>query len=111
AFNVGMTWDWSHRPPGSEGWAVPWADLRGDLAAAMIANPGLHVLVQQGYYDMATPIHVTKHYMDHLDIPAEARERIRSEYYEAGHMMYLHQPSLEKYREDLAGFVRDTDRR
>lgn len=106
----GIDWDWAHRPPGGSGWAVPWANLRGDLAMAMTHNPGLHVLVQQGYYDLATPLLATKHDIEHLDIAPEARERIRMEYYEAGHMMYLHQESLEKYRDDLASFVRDTDR-
>ncbi len=103
-------WDWEHRPPDSQGWAVPWANLRGDLAMALTMNPGLHLLVQQGYYDLATPTLATKHDVDHLDVAPEVRQRIRMEYYEAGHMMYLHEPSLRKFRDDLAGFVRDTDR-
>jgi carboxypeptidase C (cathepsin A) len=103
-------WDFAHKPPSSRGWALPWADLRPDLARAMTANPGLHLLVQQGYYDLATPTLATRHDINHLDIPAEARERITMEFYEAGHMMYLHQPSMEKYREDLASFIRNTDR-
>jgi len=103
-------WDWKHDPPNSQGWEVPWANLRGDLAMALTMNPGLHLLVQQGYYDLATPTLATKHDIDHLDIPPEARERIRMEFYEAGHMMYLHEPSLKRFREDLARFIRDTDR-
>lgn len=102
-------WDWGHKPPNS-GFKVPWADLRPDLAMALTMNPGLHLLVQQGYYDLATPTLATKHDINHLDIPAEARERITMEFYEAGHMMYLHQESMEKFRDDLASFVRDTDR-
>jgi carboxypeptidase C (cathepsin A) len=108
AFDV--DWDWEHRSPSSGGWAVPWADVRPDLSMALTMNPGLHLLVQQGFYDLATPRLATKHDIDHLDIPAEARERIRMEYYEAGHMMYLHEPSMQKFRDDLAGFIRDTDR-
>lgn len=104
----GVNWDWKHADP--DGNRMPWADLRGDLAAAITQNPGLHVLVQQGYYDLATPITATRHDMAHLDIPAEARERIRMAYYEAGHMMYLHEPSIAKFRKDLAAFIRDTDR-
>ena len=103
-------WDWAHQPPSTGAWVLPWADLRPDIAMAMTTNPGLHLLVQQGYYDLATPIGATNHDIRHLDIPSEARERIVMDYYEAGHMMYLHQESLEKYREDLARFVRDTDR-
>ncbi|HWQ53779.1 MAG TPA: hypothetical protein VN442_08840 [Bryobacteraceae bacterium] len=26
-------------------------------------------------------------------------------YYDAGHMMYVHQPSLEKLKQDLGGFI------
>lgn len=107
---VGSSWTWTHVPPNSGGWAIPWADLRPDLATAMTMNPGLHLLVQQGYYDMATPIGATRYDINHLDIPAEARERIHMDYYEAGHMMYLHEPSLKKYRDDLAEFIRETDR-
>jgi carboxypeptidase C (cathepsin A) len=103
-------WDWEHQPPASGGWAVPWASLKADLAMALATNEGLHVLVQQGYYDLATPHLATKHDLQHLDIPPGARDRIRLEMYEAGHMMYLHEPSLEKFREDLVGFIRDTDR-
>ena len=103
-------WDWEHRAPNSRGWAVPWANLRGDLAMALTMNPGLHLLVQQGYYDLATPTLATKHDLDHLDITPEARERIRLALYEAGHMMYLHEESRRKFREDLAQFVLDTDR-
>lgn len=104
------SWDWEHRPPDSRGWAVPWANLRGDLAMALTMNPGLHLLVMQGYYDLATPTLATKHDVAHLDIEPEARERIRMEFYESGHMMYLHEPSLRKFRTDLATFIRDTDR-
>jgi carboxypeptidase C (cathepsin A) len=32
------------------------------------------------------------------------------QYYDAGHMMYLHEPSMRKFRDDVAGFVRRTDR-
>ncbi|MEM6638435.1 MAG: carboxypeptidase [Pseudomonadota bacterium] len=106
---VGSSWNWSHTPPSGGGWAVPWADLRADLSMALTTNPGLHLLVQQGYYDMATPIGATNYDINHLNIPKDARQRIQMAYYEAGHMMYLHEPSLKKYRRDLAEFIRSTD--
>ena len=90
--------------------SVPYPNVLPDLAHTMKMNPGLGVLVQQGYYDLATPYFIADYYMKHMDIPAAARERIRVEYYEAGHMMYVHPPSMEKYREDLARFIRETDR-
>ena len=109
AFDV--KWDWKHKQPGARRTgSSPAPNTVPDLARAMTMNPGLHVLVQQGWYDLATPTLIMKHDLDHLRITPEARERIRVEYYEAGHMMYLHAPSMKKYRDDLAGFIRATDR-
>jgi len=31
-------------------------------------------------------------------------------YYEAGHKMYTHQPSLEKFKKDVAGFIKETSK-
>ena len=106
----GIKWDWQHKQPGEGGWMSPFPNTVPDLALAMTMNPGLQVLIQQGYYDLATPYLATKHDMEHLDITTEARKRIRLKLYEAGHMMYLHDTSLKKFRDDLASFIRDTDR-
>ena len=108
AFDV--KWDWKHKQPGTQDWFSPAPNTVPDLARALTMNPGLHVLVQQGWYDLATPHFIMKHDLDHLRITPEARERIDVEYYEAGHMMYLHGPSMKKYRDDLARFIRETDR-
>jgi len=98
-----LDWDWSHvNPDGRQQVAV---NLLPDLSRAMIMNPGLHLHIQQGYYDLATPYSVTNYYLRHLDIPAEARERIRYDLYPAGHMMYLHEDSLVQYRNDLVEFI------
>jgi len=66
----------------------------------------MRVLVQQGYYDLATPHLATEYYLEHMDLPDELRENITLEYYEAGHMMYIHEPSMVKFKDDLARFVR-----
>jgi carboxypeptidase C (cathepsin A) len=108
AFDI--EWDWSHKQPGADDWITPMPNTVPDLARAMTMNPGLHLLVQQGWYDLATPFFAMKHDIEHLDIAPEAHSRIRTEYYEAGHMMYLHAPSMRKYRDDLASFIRSTDR-
>ncbi len=41
----------------------------------------------------------------HLDIPEELRANISSAYYEAGHMMYVHEPSRVQQSKDLAEFI------
>jgi len=75
------------------------------LAAAMRANPFLRVYVASGYYDGATPYFATEHTMSHLAIPDELRANISIEYFEAGHMMYVHEPSRLAQSEHLRAFV------
>jgi 5-deoxy-D-glucuronate isomerase len=35
----------------------------------MSQNPNMRLLVQQGYYDMATPYGATEYFLNHMDIP------------------------------------------
>ncbi len=76
------------------------------LAEAMRVNPHMRVLVACGYHDAATPYFAAEHDLAHLAIPAELTENIEFAYYEAGHMMYLHEPSRLAQSEQLATFVR-----
>jgi len=98
-----IDWEWTHRDP--DGRAQVGVSVLPDLSHAMIMNPHLHLHVQQGYYDLATPFAATNYYLRHLNIPTAARARIRVDYYEAGHMMYLHNASMQKYRDDLVAFI------
>jgi carboxypeptidase C (cathepsin A) len=97
-------WDRSHKGPSSP-YRSPAADTGIDLAFAMIQNPTMKVLVQQGYFDLATPYRATEHFIDQLNVPDSLRGNVSIEYYEAGHMMYVHPPSLEKYKQDLGAFI------
>jgi len=100
-----LDWEWTHRDP--DGRRQVAVNLLPDLSRALIMNPGLHLHIQQGYYDLATPFAATNYYLRHLDIPDAARERIRLDLYPAGHMMYLHEPSMRQYRDDLVEFIRN----
>jgi carboxypeptidase C (cathepsin A) len=101
-------WEWSHSQPGRG--KLPFPNTGPDLAHAMGRNPKMKVLVQQGYYDLATPTHAIEYNVSQMDLTPEQRDNISFDYYEAGHMMYLHPPSLVKYKEDLARFVLDVTR-
>ncbi len=76
------------------------------LAAAMRANPDMRVHVACGYYDGATPYYAAEHSFAHLAIPPELAGNIEFAYYEAGHMMYVHEPSRLAQLEALGEFVR-----
>ena len=75
------------------------------LAAAMRANRHLKVHVAFGHLDGATPYYASEHVLAHLNIPEELRGNITSAYYEAGHMMYVHEPSRVQQSKDLADFI------
>lgn len=81
------------------------------LSAAMRANPHLKVHVAFGYLDGATPYFASEHVLAHLSIPDELRANIESAYYEAGHMMYVHEPSRVQQSKDIAKFIRETSNR
>ena len=75
------------------------------LRKAMTFNPYLKVFVANGYYDLGTPYFATEYTFDHLGLDENLRRNISMEYYEAGHMMYIHMPSLRQMKEDLANFI------
>jgi carboxypeptidase C (cathepsin A) len=99
-------WDWKHAQPDIRGFQLPFPNTAVDLAFAMTQNPSMRILVQQGYYDLATPHLASEYFIDHLDIADELRKNVEIAYYEAGHMMYIHEPSMSKFKEDLALFIR-----
>ena len=75
------------------------------LAAAIRANPHLRVQIAAGYYDGATPYFAAEHAVEHLHLPDELRSNISFRYYEAGHMMYVHEDSRLRQSQDLASFI------
>jgi carboxypeptidase C (cathepsin A) len=76
------------------------------LRKAMTMNRGMRVLVASGYFDFATPHFGADYSMSHLGLAPEVRDNLRMTYYEAGHMMYVHKPSLEKLAAELREFVK-----
>jgi carboxypeptidase C (cathepsin A) len=75
------------------------------LAAAMRTNPHMRVHVACGYHDGATPYFAAEHTFAHLTIPPELAGNIEFSYFEAGHMMYVHEPSRLEQTEQLGRFV------
>jgi carboxypeptidase C (cathepsin A) len=80
-------------------------DVTPRLERAMRQNPHLKVHLAYGYYDGATPHFAAEDVVAHLRLPDELRANIEHRYYEAGHMMYVHEPSRRQQSADLADFV------
>lgn len=81
-----------------------YLNMTTNLKESMIKNPLLRVFVASGYYDLATPYFGTIYTFNHLGLNPSLRNNITMRFFEAGHMMYTHPPSLEKLKRELAEF-------
>ncbi|MBE1877980.1 S10 family peptidase [Myceligenerans pegani] len=97
---TGAVHPWSYKE--FEGRAV---DVAGKLAEAMIVNPHLRVHVAMGRYDGGVPVEAIEYSLDQMPVPRDARERIETRTYPAGHMMYVHPEARIRQSADLAAFV------
>ncbi|HXL99500.1 MAG TPA: hypothetical protein VN932_06165 [Rhizomicrobium sp.] len=102
-------WSFMHQQPGAP-FAFPGAtNVMPDLASAMKYNPNLKVLLNGGYFDLATPYYEGWYEMHHLPIPAALQANIEYRYYQSGHMVYAHEQSLKELHDNVADFIRRTD--
>ncbi len=97
---TGRVWPWNYEPHQNE-----FVNVAETLRRAMTSNPFLKVFVANGYYDFATPFLATEYTFNHIEVPSELMGNISMTYYEAGHMMYVHHPSLVQLKRDLDGFL------
>ena len=81
-----------------------------DLIREMIQDAQLQVQVENGLFDMATPFFAAEYTMDHLLLPENIRGRIHLQYYNAGHMMYLHDEHLVKLKANVGAFMESASR-
>ncbi len=98
---IGRVRPWSYKEHENQ-----YVNVAETLRQAINYNPYLQVFVANGYYDMATPYFATQYTFNHLGLEPDLRGNISMAHYEAGHMMYIHDPSLVQLKADLAAFVR-----
>ncbi|MCC5854784.1 MAG: peptidase S10 [Idiomarina sp.] len=93
-------WDWS-APPGQQ---QGYHNLAPHFATAQQRNKDFRIFIANGYYDAATPFFATEHSFNNNGIDPS---RVEMKYYEAGHMMYIHHPSLAQLAFDLRAFYQN----
>ena len=102
-------WSFAHKAPGVP-FALPGAtNVMLDLATAMKYNPQLKILLNAGYFDLATPFYEGVYEMEHLPIPPDLQKNIEYKFYESGHMVYAHEASLKAIHDNVAAFIRASD--
>ncbi|OOG40037.1 peptidase S10 [Rhodanobacter sp. C06] len=102
-------WDMSHKAPGSHEALQQSTNVMPDLAMAMKTDPDLKVMLNGGYYDLATPFYAAEYEMHHLPIPDSLQQNISYHWYPSGHMVYAHEPSLKLLHDNVARFIESTD--
>ncbi|NJC95299.1 MAG: peptidase S10 [Anaerolineae bacterium] len=93
-------WPWSYAA-----FENRYLNVAETMRKAMTTNPHLKVFVANGYYDLGTPYFATEYTFNHLGLHESLQKNISMGYYEAGHMMYIHMPSLKKLKTNLAKFI------
>ncbi|WKN41659.1 S10 family peptidase [Tunicatimonas pelagia] len=78
------------------------------LRSAMSKNPFLKIHVFNGYYDLATPYFATDYTFNHMFLDEKLTNNVSMSFYESSHMMYIHQPSLVKMKQQVDQFIEQT---
>jgi carboxypeptidase C (cathepsin A) len=94
--------DWSFKHQGN----FIGVNVSSDLADAMMTNPRLKVMLNGGYYDMATPFFGAEYEEKHLPIPQSLAKNIEYSWYESGHMVYVREECLEQLHDRVAAFIK-----
>jgi carboxypeptidase C (cathepsin A) len=106
--DVEKSWDFVHQPPGAPMKMPQATNVELDLAAAMKMNPNLKIMMNGGYFDLATPFFAATYELQHLPIQAALRGNIEMHFYTSGHMVYAHEPDLKALHDNVAAFIDKT---
>ncbi|MCJ9430177.1 S10 family peptidase [Kordiimonas marina] len=94
--------NWTEKKPF---YAAGYPNVAPYVGTAMRENKDLDVMVACGYYDFATPFFAAENTFNSNGIDTS---RVSFSYYDAGHMMYVHEPSREKLLTNIRAFIKKT---
>jgi len=107
--DVSASWNFLHQPPNSPTPLPQTTNVMPDLANAMKYDPDLKVMLNAGYFDLATPFYEGIYELQHLQIPAKLEDNIEFHFYQSGHMVYAHQAALKELHDNVAAFILKTE--
>jgi carboxypeptidase C (cathepsin A) len=106
SFAVNRQWDLKFRAPLNDlGGRGITPNVAPSLSRAMNNDPGMHVMFNNGYYDMATPFFATEYTVEHMDLPAAERANIHFYYYPVGHMLYVNPKAMPSLQKNIDTFI------
>lgn len=107
--SVSDAWNALHTPPGQSTPAETATNVMPDLAAAMTLNPALRVMVNAGFFDLATPYSAAAYQMQQLPMQRKLRQNIEYCFYRTGHMLYVAPGALAQLHANIVRFIRSAD--
>ena len=111
---VFKAWNWDYRSPlnglGSSVGNLHARDVAPALARAMNNDPGMQLMLNNGYYDMATPFFATNYTLSHMGLPAPLAGNIHEDYYPVGHMLYVNPKALPALSHNIDAFIAGASR-
>jgi carboxypeptidase C (cathepsin A) len=102
----GVQWDMTRHTRGGRSNDSGGLNVSADLANAMKTNPHLRVMVNGGYYDLATPFFAAQYEEEHLPIPDSLAKNIEYDWYESGHMAYVRDECRKQLHDRVAAFIK-----
>ncbi|MBU6470248.1 MAG: peptidase S10 [Gammaproteobacteria bacterium] len=112
SFAVFRAWNWSYTPPlGELGMGVGnrttccGTNVAPALARAMSNDPGMQLMMNNGYYDTATPFFATEYTLNHMKLPAAIQKNVHWHFYPVGHMLYFNPKVLPRVDHDIDAFI------
>lgn len=101
SMEINQRWDY-------EEFKNKYVDTSEKLREVMSRSQRMKVFVANGYYDLATPHLACEYTFSHMGLEPEIRQNVTMKYYDAGHMMYVHKPSLVQLAADMREFIGDS---
>jgi len=75
------------------------------LARAMSNDPGMQLMMNNGYYDTATPFFATEYTLNHMKLPEDIQKNVHWHFYPVGHMLYFNPEVLPRVDHDIDSFI------
>jgi carboxypeptidase C (cathepsin A) len=106
-------WNWKYFPPlhemDEDVGTMGYLNVAPALTRAMVNDPSLQVMANNGYFDLATPFFATHYTLMHMGLPREFLSHLHFEYYPTGHMLYLNPQALPEIAARMEHFITQAD--
>jgi carboxypeptidase C (cathepsin A) len=118
--SVFKAWDWGrYQPPlsaldqgvGSGQSLARVRNVAPALARAMSNDPAMQLMLNNGWFDLATPFFATRYTISHMGLPAQLESHVHEYYYSVGHMLYLNPAVLPQLSKNIDAFIANAAKR